>query len=89
MGGWDSVVPAPLWVSIWDHVRATWLGAGHVDLVGGDRDPTGQQLLQLHPQDIAVLLWGGGDTRDSHPHPAGGHRGGDGSVTLNRTWQPL
>lgn len=59
MGGWDSVVPAPLWVSIWDRVRATWLGAGHVDLVGGDRDPTGQQLLQLHPQDVAVLLWGG------------------------------
>lgn len=67
MGGWDSVVPAPLWVSIWDHVRATWLGAGHVDLVGGDRDPTGQQLLQLHPQDVAVLLWGGGHEGQSPP----------------------
>lgn len=45
------------------------LRAGHVDFIGGGQDPAEQHLLQLHPQDVAVLLrW---DRRDSHPQPAG------------------
>lgn len=87
VGDQESAVPCLLPRSAWEHPGATWLGAGHVDLVGVDGDPAGPQLLQLHPQDVAVLLQG--DTRDCHPHPAGGDRGGDGIVTLNRTWQPL
>lgn len=45
----------------------------HVDLVGRHQDPAEQQLLQLHPQDVPVLLrW---DRRDCHP-PACWHREG-------------
>lgn len=84
VGDQDSAVPGLLPASI----RATWLGTGHVHLVEGDGDPAGQQLLQLHPQHVAILLQGG-DTGDSHPHPAGEGCRGQGKVTLNRTWQPL
>lgn len=37
----------------------------HVDLVGGHQDPAEQQLLQLHPQDVPVLLRR--DRRGCHP----------------------
>lgn len=91
----DAVAPATpvlgMCIAVSEDLVVPLLRAGHVDFVGGGQDPAGQHLLQLHPQDVAVLLWQGG--RESPPacqHRGGdtGHRGWDGSLTFTRTWQP-
>lgn len=50
-----------------DGLVVSRLRAGHVHLVGGNRHPAEQRFLQLHPQDIAVILWGGGQEGPSRP----------------------
>jgi len=83
LGAVDAVAPAGLVlgarVAIGEDLVVPRLGAGHVDFVGGSRDPTKQRLLQLHPQDVALVLrWGG---RDGHPLP---HRCGVGGCRWDR-----
>lgn len=79
----DAVAPAVsllgAHVATREHLVVPQLRAGHVDLVGGSQDPVEQQLLQLHPQDVAVLLrhgggggWGRGRSPPALQHHAGG-----------------
>lgn len=78
----DAVAPArpvlSTCVAIREDLIVPRLRAGHVDFVGGSQDPAEKHLLQLHPQDVAVLLWRGrrdSHSRDSHPPQPSGDRG--------------